>query len=84
MNHAEIEDRLCALLGRIIDEDPAAIDRKVPLLRGGLELDSLSAAEFISIVEAEYSVDILEEDLTLSSLESLVALAGFIVARVGG
>jgi acyl carrier protein len=83
VNRQAIEDRLCLLLGESAGLDPAGIDRSLPLLRGGLELDSLSVAALVAAVQAEFGFDLLEEDLTLASLESLAALAQFIEETVG-
>lgn len=81
MEPGRIERRLRAILGNIAGMDPAGFDARVPLLRGGLELDSLSIAALVAAVQREFAVDLLAEDLTLSSLDSLAALAEFIEAR---
>ncbi len=71
-------ERLKMMLSDNTGLEAAAIDPRLPLLRGGLELDSLTAAAFLAAVESEFGVNILEEDLTLSSMESLEAMVSFI------
>lgn len=83
MDLNSIEKRLRELLAEKTGLDLASIPRDVALLRGGLELDSLTVASFVTDVQAEFGVDLLEEDLTLSSLESLAALVQFLWVRVG-
>ncbi len=78
MEDGDIVRRLKTILSETANIDPASIDPHLPLLRGGLELDSLSAATFLAAVQNEFGVDILEEDLSLSSLDSLDAMARFI------
>jgi acyl carrier protein len=73
-----IVNRLRELLAGITGQDPDSIDDHLPLLRGGLELDSLTIASFMTAVEDEFGVDILEEDLALDSLESLSALSKYL------
>ena len=77
-----LEDRLREIIAGIAGLDPGRIDRRQPLLRGGLEMDSLTVASLVAAIDAEFRVDILEDDLTLASLESLAALAEFIGERV--
>jgi acyl carrier protein len=79
-----IDARLRVILAGVTGLDPQAIDSRTPLLRGGLELDSLSVASLMSAVEAEFGIDLLEEDLALDSLASLHALAAFIRKETGG
>ena len=73
-----VEKRVREILAGIAGVEPYAIDRAAPLLGGGLELDSLSAAALVAAVEREYRIDLLEQDLNLSALESLASLVKFI------
>jgi acyl carrier protein len=77
-----LENRLREIVAGIAGLEPGRIDRRQPLLRGGLELGSLTVASLVAAIEKEYQVDILEEDLTLASLESLAALADYIGERI--
>jgi len=81
MDPKQIEQRLRELLAEKTGLDPSNIRRDIPLLRGGLELDSLTVASFVVAVQDTFEVDLLEEDLTLSSLESLDALVQFVAER---
>ncbi len=82
MDSDSIEPRLREILAEKTGLDPASIDADTPLLRGGLELDSLTAASFVFAVQEEFGVDLLDEDLSLSSLESLTTLVQFVRKRV--
>lgn len=81
MESERIEQRLRSMLGKITGIEPTGIDQNLPLLRGGLELDSLSVASLVAAVEDEFGINITEEDLTLASLESLSALVNFVESR---
>ncbi|WP_086933451.1 acyl carrier protein [Agarilytica rhodophyticola] len=53
------------------------IDDKASLLDDGLSLDSISMAEFVELVESEFSIQILDDDLdtdTFGSLEGVCYL----------
>ena len=69
-----IEQRLRLLLAEHTGLAPEGIDPNLPLLRGGFELDSLTMASFVTAVQQEFGVDLLEEDLGLDSLESLAQI----------
>jgi acyl carrier protein len=72
--------RLHALLAEIIGQEDFLADS--PLFRGGLELDSMSAAAFITAIEQEFDVVVAEEDLDLSSLYSLQTLSQFVAVQI--
>ena len=74
-----IEQHLRSLLAEISGQQGFSLD--TPLFRGGLELDSLSAATLIAAVEREFGIAVAEEDLSLASLFSLRTLCQFVAAR---
>lgn len=74
-----IEQHLRSLLAEISGQQGFSLD--TPLFRGGLELDSLSAATLIAAVEREFGIAVAEEDLSLASLFSLRTLCQFVSAR---
>ncbi len=74
-----IEQRLHSLLTEISGQQGFSID--APLFRGGLELDSLSAARLIAAVERDSGIVLAEEDLSLSSLFSLRTLCQFVATQ---
>ena len=74
-----IEQQLRSLLAEISGQQGFSLD--TPLFRGGLELDSLSAATLIVAVERDFGIAVAEEDLSLASLFSLRTLCQFVAAR---
>jgi acyl carrier protein len=54
---------------------PESVTPDVPLFRGGLELDSLSAATLLEAIETRFGVSVAEYDTTLDSLRSFGTLA---------
>lgn len=78
-----VEGRLREILARICGCALDAFAASDPLFRGGLELDSQSAARLIETVEREFRIRIADEDLDLASLQSLDSLAHFVAARAG-
>jgi acyl carrier protein len=82
MDSLIIEQKIREILEQKTGLDPAQIQGDVSLLRGGLELDSLTIASFVMEIQKVFGIDLLEEDLTLSSLESITALVHFIWVRV--
>ena len=77
---ASIEIRLRALLAEIIGQEGFSAD--TPLFRGGLELDSMSAAALIVAIEQNFDIVVAEEDLELSSLYSLQTLSQFVGGQI--
>jgi acyl carrier protein len=71
-------------LKRIIAEDLDVnlkfdeIDDKVPLLSGGLHLDSIVIVELISLIEDRFGFEFDDSDLNLESFRNLTTLAGVI------
>ncbi len=53
MEAGAVERRLRAILGEKTALEPASIDPHLPLLRGGLELDSLTLASFVMSVQED-------------------------------
>ena len=75
-----VEQRLREIVAQICGCAPDAFSASDPLFRGGLELDSQSAARLIEAVEHEFRISIADEDLDLASLYSLRTLARFVVS----
>ena len=75
--------RLREMVAQICGCSPDAFSASDPLFRGGLELDSQSAARLIESVEHEFRVSIADEDLDVASLHSLSTLARFVVGSRG-
>jgi acyl carrier protein len=76
-----IEQRLRTIISAITGWKPDSFSADEPLFRGGLELDSLSAAELILEIEREFGISIADEDLDLESLYSVQTLCRFINRR---
>ena len=76
--------RLREIVAQICGCAPDAFSASDPLFRGGLELDSQSAARLIEAVEREYCISIADEDLDLASLHSLSTLARFVAGQCRG
>ena len=76
--------RLREIVAQISGCAPDAFSASDPLFRGGLELDSQSAARLIEAVEREYCISIADEDLDLASLHSLGTLARFVAGQCRG
>lgn len=76
-----VEQRLREIVAKICGCAPDAVSATDPLFRGGLELDSQSAARLIETVEREFRISIADEDLDLASLHSLHTLARFVVGQ---
>jgi len=57
------------------------IDPDVPLLVGGLKLDSLAIVELITLSEDNFGIQFGEEDLNMETFANLRSLAQVIVAH---
>jgi acyl carrier protein len=79
---------LVAALKRIIATDldvglaEQDIDAAVPLLEGGLGLDSIAIVELISSVEAEFGFQFQDSDLRTATFASVNVLAEVIHKRM--
>ncbi|NJK33224.1 MAG: acyl carrier protein [Deltaproteobacteria bacterium] len=65
---------------RIPEQD---IDPKLPLLEGGLMLDSMVLFELIAKIEERYAVSFPTEDLRTEYFANLEVLAGHVAAMRG-
>ena len=83
MEVESVEQRLREIVGQICGCEPDSVSASAPLFRGGLELDSQSAARLIETVECEFRISIADEDLDLACLHSLGTLARFVAAPPG-
>jgi acyl carrier protein len=54
------------------------IDEDKSLFEEGLGLDSVTLMEFISLIETQFSVQFLDEELDLEQFKNLTTLAGVI------
>jgi acyl carrier protein len=86
-NLPSLEDIVTALkqsLAQIEDLHWTAdeIDADVPLLAGGLDLDSIIIVELISRIEARFEFQFVDTDLRTRSFASLRALAQVVLYRL--
>jgi acyl carrier protein len=83
MNQNDIIQQLQRLLVEELDLNLTSSDvhREVSLFDDGLGLDSISLAEFIELMEAQFSVVILDEDLDMNTFRSLEGVAAVIEKR---
>jgi acyl carrier protein len=56
----------------------AEIDESASLFEEGLGLDSVTLMEFISLIETNFSVQFLDEELDFEQFKNLTTLAGVI------
>lgn len=76
----DVVERLCALVADDLDvnlrrED---INPDVPLLEGGLGLDSLAIIDLVSATEASFGIEFSEDELVMETFANLRALAGVV------
>jgi len=71
----EIRQLLAELTG---DDRPLTAPDSTPLLRDGLELDSLHGTVLLAEISRRYGIDVAAEDLNLDSLTSIGALMAFL------
>lgn len=71
----EIEQRVRTMLAKRLEAaSPIEIPGDVPLFRGGLGLDSMSAVELLEEIESEFDVHIDDDSFDIfDSLQNLVA-----------
>jgi acyl carrier protein len=80
-----VPDVLRQMLAHITGSDEMlAIPADTPLLATGAGLDSLRATLLLRQVQRVFGVDVAAEDLNLSALATLDALADFIGERTAG
>ena len=83
---ASVEE-IVALLKRLIAElqpgiAPESVQEDVPLVEGGLDLDSVAVIELITDMERRLGFEFLETDLRMRTFRSLTTLAEVIVLRL--
>lgn len=82
------KSRVIDILKQIIAEDldlnigHDQIDDAASFLEDGLALDSISMAEFISLLEQRFEIRILDEDLQTATFRSLDSVAALVQARL--
>jgi acyl carrier protein len=82
---AGVRARLDPLLAAVLARDPAdvaAMPASLPLLGGGLGLDSLAGMRLLAAIDREFGVDVAAEDLGLDCLETIGTLTRYLAARV--
>ncbi len=60
----------------------AEIDESASLFEEGLGLDSVTLMEFISLIETNFSVQFLDEELDFEQFKNLTTLAGVINSKL--
>jgi acyl carrier protein len=82
--HATILAELTKIIAHELDVriDEEDIDATVPLLEGGLMLDSMVLFELITVVEKRYGVTFPTEDLSTEMFANLTVLAEHIAAMM--
>lgn len=58
------------------------IDDNASLFEEGIGLDSVTLMEFISLIEADFSVQFLDEELDFEQFKNLTTLAGVINTKL--
>ena len=82
------KSRVIDILKQIIAEDLDLnigydqIDDAASFLEDGLALDSISMAEFISLLEGRFQIRILDEDLKTATFRSLDSVASLVQTRL--
>jgi acyl carrier protein len=60
-----------------------ALDPELPLVEGGLELDSVALLELIGALEEQLEFQFQESDLRTSSFRTVGSLSAVVAARLG-
>jgi acyl carrier protein len=60
-----------------------ALDPTLPLIDGGLELDSVALLELIAALEEQFEFQFHESDLRTSSFRTVGSLSAVVAARLG-
>ncbi len=82
---APVADALRLIVSRVTgNPDLLAMPLDTPLLGAGAGLDSLAATLLLRTVQRQFGVDVAGEDLNLSALATLGALADFVGQRAVG
>jgi len=79
---AELKSMIVETLN-LDDVAPEDIDDDEPLFESGLELDSIDALELIVSLEKKYGLKIGSSEESKAALQSVSALAEFIVSKSG-
>lgn len=84
MTVADVVQVLKTTIAEDLDVNLSAdqIDESVPLLDGGLELDSVVIVELIGAIESRLGFEFEDSDLRTRSFQSLRTLAEVILARL--
>lgn len=80
----DIIDRLRHIVAEQLDANLtlAEIDPDMPVLEGGLGLDSIMVVELINLIEENFGVQFAEGDLNTENFVNLRTVAAFIASRL--
>jgi acyl carrier protein len=81
---SDVETGVRELLAAALGRDPAeiaALPADTPLFNGPLGVGSLTGVRLLAGVKDRFGVDVVAEDLTLESLESIATLTRYVAAR---
>jgi acyl carrier protein len=82
MSGDAVADELRSILAEVTGRaDLLSVPAEMPLLGGGVGLDSLAGTLLLRQVQRRFGVDVAAEDLNLDSLETVGTLAAFIAVR---
>jgi len=57
------------------------INENASLFEEGIGLDSVTIMEFISLIEANFSIQFSDEELDFKQFKDLITLAGFVASK---
>ncbi|WNG38784.1 acyl carrier protein [Archangium violaceum] len=77
---AAIAEQLKKMIAHELDVriPESQIDFTVPLLEGGLALDSMVLFEFLTLIEKRYGIEFADQHLRPEVFENLTVLAGYV------
>jgi len=81
---ADVRARLEPLLAAVLERDHGevtAFPASLPLLAGGLGLDSLTGMRLLAAIDREFGVDVAADDLGLDCLETIDTLTRYLADR---
>jgi len=85
MGGGSIEHRVKRVIVRTLslEIDPAEIGTHDELFGGGLGLNSMATIEIIVGLEAEFGIDVPDEDLRVELFDSVRTMADYVRTRAG-
>jgi acyl carrier protein len=78
-----ITEQLKQLIANDLDlnVDINTITDEMSLLENGIGLDSMAGMEFVSLIEAKFSIEFTDEELSMEPFENLAALSQCIAEK---